>query len=155
MAGGSSDCPQGSVSDDAHHDCLGFPVAQDDFSFLHANDFSRSNRATKGSGCSRSAEPFLSAEVSGDLPVTAACVAGGDAQLKDLPRLDHAKCIPAAQTGLDQARERALAVSLRPAGEPLASPRLESADMRRRGRKSNAKVENAIRNPGVQRVKHA
>ena len=155
MAGGSSDYPKGSVSDDAHFDRPGFPLAQDDFSSLLSNDFSRSNRATRGSGRSRLAVPSLFSEVSGDLHVFDASAAVGDAQFQDLPRLDSAKCNPAAQTGVDQARERAFAFSLRPAGEPLASPRLESADMRRRGRKSNAKVQNAIRIPGVQRVKHA
>ena len=155
MAGGSSDCPQGSVSDDAHNNRPGFPLAQDDFSSLLANDFSRSNRATRGSGRSRLADPSLFSDISEDLPVSDASVAAGNAQFQDLPRLECAKRNPAAQNGVDEARERAFAFSLRPAGEPLASPRLESADMRRWGRKSNAKVQNAIRIPGVQRVKHA
>ena len=144
---GSSDCPKGSVRDAAPYDRLGFPVAQDDFSFLQPNDFSRSDRATCGSGPTRSAVSANFAANSRDLPGRPGDLLGPAAMLDALPRKDVENVCTAAKTGFDGELERATQPRLRPAGERPLPPRLESADVRRRGRNDGV----AIRTLGEQR----
>ena len=144
---GSSDCPKGSVRDLAPYDRFGFPVAQDDFSFLQPNDFSRSDRATCGSGPTRSAVSATFAANSRDLPGRPGDLLGPAALLDALPRKDVENVCTAAKTGFDGELERATQPRLRPAGERPLPPRLESADVRRRGRYEG----DAIRTLGEQR----
>lgn len=132
------------MSDDAPYDRLGFPVAQDDFSSLHANDFPRSDRATCGSGLTRSADSANFRSNFRDLPGRPGDLLRPAAQLADLPRLDVENVCTAAKIGNDVELERAPKPNLQPAGEP---PRLESAVVRRRGRKKG----DAMRTLGEQR----
>ena len=148
---GSSDCPKGSVRDPAPYDRFGFPVAQDDFSFLQPNDFSRSDRATCGSGPTRSAVSANFRSNFRDLPGRPGDLLWPAAQLDDLPRKDVENVRTAAKIGTDGELERAPKPNLQPAGKPSAPPRLESADVRRRGRKQGV----AIRTLGEQRMGNA
>ena len=109
-AGGSSDCPQGSVSDDAPQGRLGFPVAQDDFSFQLSNDFLRSDRATCGSGQQTAAISAGFSSSFGDLPDGPADLAGPVAQFKALPRSGVENDRTATAFGSDSQLERASAI---------------------------------------------
>ena len=144
---GSSDCPQGSVSDDAPHDRLGFPVAQDDFSFLQNDGFPRSDRATCGSGPTRLAGSANFSQISRDLSGRPGGLLRPAALLGDLPRKDVENVYTAAKSGDDRELERASKAPSRPAGDLRAPPRLESADVNRRGRRADV----AMRTLGEQR----